>query len=198
MNMLDLTVESPLATATAPDSTYVLLREIAGRGMIDLRGLLSDRKFATAAKKVLGVDLPKVPRTSAAWGDIQILWLSIDQWLVLCPGAKADELCANLQEALTDIHSLVVNVSDMRAVIRLEGDRCREVVMKGSSLDLTDGDYIPGTVRRMRFAEIAALLHIVEDKVIDIYVFRSYAHYAWEFLQKAARKGSEVGLFGVR
>jgi sarcosine oxidase gamma subunit len=50
-------------------------------------------------------------------------------------------------------------------------------------------------VRRMRFAEIAALLHIVDDKTIDIYVFRSYAHYAWDFLVKAARKGSEVRLF---
>jgi sarcosine oxidase, subunit gamma len=69
-----------------------------------------------------------------------------------------------------------------------------EVVMKGSTLDLTDSDYMPGTVRRMRFAEIAALLHIVEENVIDIYVFRSYAHYAWDFLQKAARKGSEVNI----
>ena len=30
--------------------------------------------------------------------------------------------------------------------------------------------------------------------VIDIYVFRSYADYTWEFLLKAARKGSEVAL----
>jgi sarcosine oxidase gamma subunit len=34
--------------------------------------------------------------------------------------------------------------------------------------------------------------------VIDIYVFRSYAHYAWDFLVKAARKGSEVRLFPNR
>ena len=83
----------------------------------------------------------------------------------------------------------------MRAIIRLEGEGVREVLMKGSTLDLTDGDYTPGTVRRMRFAEIAALLSIVEDNVIDVYVFRSYADYTWNFLVKAARKGSEVKLF---
>ena len=193
--MLEAKFESALAHRSAPENTYIDIREISERGMIDLRGHISDRKFMTAAKSVLGVDLPKEPRTSASWGDAKILWLSPDQWLITCPRAKAQELTDAMVKELGDTHSLAVNVSDMRAIIRLEGEFAREVVMKGSTLDLTDGDYTSGTVRRMRFAEIAALLHIVEDNVIDIYVFRSYAHYAWDFLVKAARKGSEVRLF---
>ena len=123
------------------------------------------------------------------------MWLSVDQWLITCPGDKANALQAQLTEALKGIHSLVVNVSDMRAIIRLEGEHVRTTVMKGTSIDLTHGDYPAGTVRRMKFAEIAALLHIVEDNVIEISVFRSYADYTWEFLLKAARKGAEVRLF---
>ncbi len=163
--------------------------------MIDLRGAATDKKFMAAAKAKLGVDLPKAPRTSTTWGDIKVIWLSPDQWLVTCPRAKAQVLADQLSRDLAGIHSLAVNVSDMRAIIRLEGEGVREVLMKGSTLDLTDGDYTPGTVRRMRFAEIAALLSIVEDNVIDVYVFRSYADYTWNFLVKAARKGSEVKLF---
>jgi sarcosine oxidase subunit gamma len=194
-SMLEAKFESALAQCGAPENIYIDMREISERGMIDLRGHISDRKFMTAAKAVLGVDLPKEPRTSVSWGDAKILWLSPDQWLITCPRAKAQELTDAMMKELGDTHSLAVNVSDMRAIIRLEGEFAREVVMKGSTLDLTDGEYTPGTVRRMRFAEIAALLHIVEDNVIDIYVFRSYAHYAWDFLVKAARKGSEVRLF---
>lgn len=190
--MLEARFESALAHREAAPDTYVSLREISERGMIDLRGLTSDRKFMAAAKAVLGLDLPKQPRSSATWGDVKALWLSPDQWLVTCARAKAQGLADELTAALASVHALAVNVSDMRAIIRLEGERVREVVMKGSTLDLTDGSYTPGTVRRMRFAEIAALLHIVEDNTIDIYVFRSYANYAWEFLLKAARKGSEV------
>ena len=193
--MLEARFESALAHREPSTDTYVSFREVAERGMIDLRGLAADRKFMAAAKEVLGLDLPKVPRTSATWGDIKVLWLSTDQWLVTCTRPRAETLVKELTEALQGIHSLAVNVSDMRAVIRLEGERVREVVMKGSTLDLMDGSYVPGTVRRMRFAEIAALLSIVEDTVIEIYVFRSYADYAWEFLRKAARKGSEVALF---
>ena len=90
----------------------------------------------------------------------------------------------------------MVDVSDMRAVIRMEGEGCREIIMKGTSLDLLSAEYAPGLVRRMRFAEIAALLNVVEDDVFDIYVFRSYAHYAWDFLRAAAREPAKVRLFG--
>jgi sarcosine oxidase, subunit gamma len=190
--MLEARFESALAHRTGETDTYVSMREITERGMIDLRGSPTDRKFVAAVKEVLHVDLPKTPRTSSTWGDIKVLWLSPDQWLVTCNRVKAQELTDDLAAALKDIHSLAVNVSDMRAIIRLEGERVREVVMKGATLDLTDGSYTPGTVRRMRFAEIAALLHIVENTTIDIYVFRSYADYAWNFLVKAARRGSEV------
>ena len=193
--MDDLYFESALVHRAAPDNLSISMREISERGMIDLRGLSSDKKFMAAAKSVLGFDLPKAPRTSTSWGDLKALWLSPDQWLILCPRKKTVALLAELNAALSKIHSLAVDVSDMRSIIRLEGDGVRETLMKGSTLDLIGADYKSGTVRRMRFAEIAALLHIVEETVIDIYVFRSYAEYTWAFLMKAARKGAKVKLF---
>ncbi len=187
--------QSALAHRAAADNLSISMREISERGMIDLRGFTSDKKFMAAIKSVLGFDLPKAPRTSASWGDMKALWLSPDQWLILCTRSRTTALLAELTLTLGKIHSLVVDVSDMRAIIRLEGEGVRETLMKGSSLDLISDDYKPGTVRRMRFAEIAALLHVVEENVIDIYVFRSYAEYTWAFLLKAARKGAEVRLF---
>lgn len=196
--MSELYVESPLAHREAPQGLSIELREITDRGMIDVRGSASDKKFMAAAKKVLGIDLPKAPRTSVSWGDVKALWLSVDQWLILCSRAKAVELAAALKTELGGIHSLIVDVSDMRAVLRLEGDGVREVLLKGSSLDLLSEDYAPGTVRRMRYAEIAALLHVVEDTVFDIYVFRSYADYAWGFILATARTSAKVTLFGAQ
>ena len=196
--MSELYVESPLAHRETPQDLAIDLREITDRGMIDLRGSVSDKKFTAAVKKVLGLDLPKVPRTSVSWGDVKALWLSIDQWLILCSRAKAVELTAALKVELGSIHSLIVDVSDMRAVLRLEGEGARDVLLKGSSLDLLSDDYAAGTVRRMRYAEIAALLHVVEDTVFDIYVFRSYADYAWDFILATARAPAKVTLFGAQ
>lgn len=196
--MSELYVETPLAHREAPQGLSIELREITDRGMVDVRGSASDKKFMAAAKKVLGLDLPKAPRTSVSWGDVKALWLSIDQWLILCSRAKASELVAALRAELGSVHSLIVDVSDMRAVLRLEGEGVREVLLKGSSLDLLSDDYVPGTVRRMRYAEIAALLHVVEDTVFDIYVFRSYADYAWDFILATARAPAKVSLFGAQ
>jgi sarcosine oxidase subunit gamma len=183
---------------TAPAGLSISLREITDRGMIDLRGLTSDAAFMSAAHDVLGFALPTAPRTSASWGDVKVLWLSVDQWLILSSRAKALELLAMLKTALTGIHALAVDVSDMRAIIRLEGEGCREVLMKGTSLDLLDPEYKPGCCRRMRFAEIAALLNVVEDDVFDVYVFRSYAQYAWDFLCATAREQARLKLFGAQ
>ena len=196
--MSELSHESPLAGVTPPPGLSVSLREITDRGMIDLRGHGSDQAFLSAVKGALGLDLPLRPRTSAGSDDLRVLWLSTDQWLILCPRTKAAEILAALRSALNGVHSLAVDVSDMRAVIRLEGEGCREVLMKGTSLDLLDAEYRPGCCRRMRFAEIAALLSVVEDNVFDVYVFRSYARYAWDFVCATAREPARVRLFGAQ
>jgi sarcosine oxidase, subunit gamma len=193
--MVELHTNSALAHRKEPDTLAITMREMPARGMIDLRGLTSDKKFMAAAKSALGFALPTTPRTTANWGDLKCLWLSVDQWLILSPPDKAQALHQQLVAALDGIHSLVVDVSHMRSVIRIEGEHARTTLMKGTSIDLTHGDYPAGSVRRMKFAEVAALLHIVEQDVIEIYVFRSYADYVWNFLMKAGRKGAEVRLF---
>ncbi|WP_162914490.1 sarcosine oxidase subunit gamma [Taklimakanibacter lacteus] len=196
--MSEAQLETALTGREAPGDLAIEIRELTTRGMIDLRGDAGDGKFMAAAKDVLGLDLPTAPRTSAAWGEVQALWLSPDQWLILCPRARTEELLAALRQALAQIHSFAVDVSDMRTIIRLEGHAARSVLLKGCSLDLLSPDYAAGTVRRLRFAEIAALLHIVSERpdVLDLYVFRSYADYAWEWFLANGRAVAAIQPFG--
>ena len=137
--MLEPAFESALAHRTEPDKTYVSLREITTRGMIDLRGLTTDRKFMAAVKDILGVDLPKSPRTSNSFGDVKALWLSPDQWLIICAREKAPTLAADLAKAAEKAHALAVDVSDMRSIIRIEGERAHEVLMKGCEVRAPHG-----------------------------------------------------------
>lgn len=199
--MSDAQFRSPLAhrnDRNGVEGLSIGLKEITDRGMIDLRGLASDKKFMAAAKDVLGVALPTAPRSTASAGNITVWWLSIDQWLVFAPRGETAELQAKLVKALDGIHSLAVDVSDMRAIFRLEGDNARVVLNKGTSVDFTDGSLKAGNVRRLRYAEIAAAAHIVSDApcVIDMVMFRSYAEYAWSYLTKTAAKPAELKLFG--
>src|SRR5262245_40718926 len=124
----------------------IVIEELRDRGMIDLKGDPSVPGFRDAVAAVLGIDLPLAPRSSARKGEMAVLWLSIDQWLITLPYGEAAQLTARLQAALADHHALVVDLSDARAIFRITGLGAREVVMKGASADLTHRDYRAGTV----------------------------------------------------
>lgn len=191
--------ESPLQNfAVAGDGMAISMSEIVDRGMIDLRGSLGDPKFSAAVNKVIGCELPKAPRTSTVSKDITVLWLSVDQWLICCPRDRTGTLTRELRKALGRIHSLAVDLSDARAIIRLEGDTVRETLMKGAPVDLTLPEYAKGTVRRLRFGDVAAMVHIIETDPdqIDLYVFRSYADYAWDWLLETGRSSAQIKLYG--
>lgn len=182
------------------EESQTLLIDIAERddvAMIDLRGKADDKAFMKNAAAVLGVGLPTQPRTSAKKGNITVLWLSIDQWLITAPLKTRDKLLQDLNKKLKRNFCLVCDVSDARTIIRLMGDQVREVVIKGCTVDVTLPDFKPGTVRRMLFAEVGALCHFVGSNpdTVDLYVFRSYANYVWEWLLQTAHEDAELVLF---
>jgi sarcosine oxidase subunit gamma len=176
----------------------IAVREITERGMIDVRGEAGDGRFTGVLNEVLGFSLPVVPRTSIESGNIAALWLSVDQWLITLPRAEAAAMHGRLSLALEGVHSLIVDMSDARTILRLEGEDVREVLNKGTSVDFTGPDMIKGAVRRLRYAEIAAMVHVIstDPDIVDLYVFRSYAVHAWTYLMTTARPGARIKLFG--
>jgi sarcosine oxidase subunit gamma len=174
----------------------IAVKEIDDQGMIDLRGEPEDEAFSAAVREAIGFALPVEPRTSRRQGEIGALWLSVDQWLITAPRPATSKLHARLNGALKGVHSLAVDMSDARTILRLEGDNVVEVLNKGTSADFTE--LKEGAVRRLRYAEIAALVHVIARRpdVMDLYVFRSYADYAWNYLTTTAREAARIQLFG--
>ena len=191
--MADIQRTSPLShrSGLGPAAGYaVSVEEVVGRGMIDLRGNPDDAAFLAAAQKALGLELPTEPRTCATKGKVSVLWLSIDQWLITMPIENCAKTLSSLQTETEGLFALACDVSDARAIIRLEGNGTREVLMKGTSVDLT----------KPEFVEIAAMCHIVgtSPDVIDLYVFRSYADYTWEWLEATATEASKVTIWSAQ
>ncbi len=173
------------------------MREREDVAMIDLRGNSSDKAFMKNVSAVLGVELPTSPRTSVKKGNTTVLWLSIDQWLITVPLKAQDKLWSDLSGNLAKNLAFACNMSDARTIIQLTGDQVREVLIKGTSVDLTLPQFNPGTVRRLLFADVAALVHFVRSNpdVVDLYVFRSYANYVWEWLLQTAHEDTRLELF---
>ncbi len=171
---------------------YCRLAEAGLVGMVTIRGALAT--IAPAVTEATGLE---IPARGAITGDgPQLAWMSPDELMLLCDYGEAGRLTAALEAALAGQHALVVDVSDARAVFRLEGSGAREVLAKLTPADLAPGILEPGMMRRTRLAQVPAAFYMTGPERFEIIAFRSVAQYVFDLLKISARPGGEVGLFG--
>ncbi|MGC9369903.1 MAG: sarcosine oxidase subunit gamma [Paracoccaceae bacterium] len=173
---------------------FAKVAEQGPRGMITLRGDLASVAVKNAATGVAGVDFP-ARRECHVVGERGLAWMSPDEVLVMLPYAEAPAAVATMAETLAGEHSLVVDVSDARAVFRIEGPGAREVLAKLAPVDLSPAAFAPGTIRRTRLAQVPAAFWMVGDEAFELVCFRSVAQYVFDLLKGAAAPGGEVGYF---
>ena len=169
---------------------YVDVSEALATGMITLRGDLADAGVQKAVKSVMGAGVPATLAVTDA--DVgQILWMSPDELMIVCAYDQADQVVADLIAALGETHSMVVNVSDARAVFDLNGSATFEIIAKLAPIDMKSMQ--AGTVRRTRFAQIPAAFWMTSNDSARIICFRSVAEYMFNQLRNSAQAGFEVG-----
>jgi sarcosine oxidase subunit gamma len=169
---------------------YVVVSEAPATGMITLRGDLADAGVRKAVKSVMGAGVPATLAVTDA--DVgQILWMSPDEMMIVCAYDQADQVVGDLIAALGETHSMVVNVSDARAVFDLNGSATFEIIAKLAPIDMKSMQ--AGTVRRTRFAQIPAAFWMTSNDSARIICFRSVAEYMFNQLRNSAQAGFEVG-----
>lgn len=166
---------------------FATVREIGPLGMITLRGKLDDPAFAAALKKA-GFALPQ-PRRIATGKAGQVAWMSPDEVLVLVDYAQVDAVAMSLSNALASQHHLAINVSDARAVFRVEGARADQVLAKLCPVDFAT--LAPDEVRRTRAAQVACAFWAA-DGGFTLVAFRSVAGYVMGLLAQSAAAGSQL------
>ena len=185
---------SPLATPPVSPANGLILAELVVPGLINLRGRPSDTAFLAAAGSVLDCRLPVSPNTVQTAGDLTVLWLGPDEWLVLTPPGAEAAIIARLREALTGIHAAVTDVSGNHARLRLAGDRARDVLAKGCSLDLHPRQFQPGQCAQTLILRCGVILHQIDHRPsYDLLPRRSFAEYLWMWLSDAmAENGGRI------
>lgn len=101
---------------------------------------VADAAASTAAGEALGVPLPSAPctfsRGTGPRGELEVLWMGPDEYLVVGGVEVADELERDLRDALAGLSGAVVDVSAQRTTLALSGSRWRDVLAHGCSIDL--------------------------------------------------------------
>lgn len=166
---------------------FATIREIGPLGMVTLRakGLKSLDK---AIKAAVGTKTPAQRRIEIS-GDKACGWMSPDEYLLVMPYTEVPKALAALAKTLAGEHHLAVDVSDARAVFRIEGDKATDVLRKLSPVDFDTLE--PGELRRSRAAQVAAALWH-QDGGYTLVCFRSVAGYVMGLLTHSAQAGSEL------
>jgi sarcosine oxidase subunit gamma len=187
---------SPLAhkslTARAAESNPdagVEMGESPHRCQINLRGNLADPAFADAVSRVIGFGLPATPNRTATGGGLTAFWLGPDEWLVVGPPGREAELAPALQQALSGQHAAVVDVTESRTVILVAGRSARDLLQKGTPLDLHPRAFEPGHCAQTALSKVNAILHQIDASPrYDVYVLNSFADYLWNWLERASHE----------
>lgn len=171
----------------------LILSEPPPPGQIDLR--CGPEAFAAIAG-VLGCEPPAEANTTRSAGQVTMLWLGPDEWLVLVPGGEETALIGRLRAALAGQHAAVTDVSGARMLLRLSGPNAREVMMKGCTIDLHPRAFGPGRCAQTLLARAGILFHQTDDQpTYDLLPRRSFTPYmrAWLGDAMAEYGGRMVG-----
>ena len=179
-------VVSALNGATA--GGFASVREIGPLGMISLRAKPDVAGLAAAITAATGTALPAQRRIETAGGNA-CAWMSPDEYLLIVPYDQVAGALATLADKLAGQHHLAVDVSDARAVFRLEGDAADQALMKLAPADLAA--LAPGEVRRTRLAQVAGAFWAA-DGGYTLVCFRSVAGYVMGLLSHSVTSGSEL------
>ncbi len=166
---------------------FATVRAVGPVGMITLRAKPDVPRLAEAFA-ALGLTVPDVRRIVLGQG-VAVAWMSPDEYLLILDPAATGATMATLGSTLQGSHHLAVDVSDARAMFRVEGPLADQVLRKLSPADF---DMLqPLEVRRTRAAQVAAAFW-AQNGGFTIICFRSVADYMMALLSQSAQPGSEL------
>ena len=145
----------------------------------------------SARCRAYDLDLPDGPRVASKDG-VSFAGIGVGQWLAAAEPGQTD-FVRSLRERLAGLAS-IADQSDGRVVLRLSGDRVREVLAKGVPLDLHPRRFKTGDVASTLVAYVGVQIEQLDDRpTFQLMAFRSLAGSLWSWLTKSAAEfGYEV------
>lgn len=114
-------------------------------------------------------------------------WAGPDQYFVVAGGRGEGALYRELKAALEGIAS-VSDQSHGRVIIRIEGPKAREVLAKGTPVDLHTDEFRLGKSALTQMAHVGVHLTRVGDDAFELSMFRGFSESFWEWITEQAEE----------
>jgi sarcosine oxidase subunit gamma len=150
---------------------------------------------ARDAAAALGVDLPTAPNSWLPTGSGRAVWLGPDEWLLSSTTETPEELEARVRAAVLPLGGSAADVSAQRIGVRLTGDRVRDVLAKGCSVDLHPRVFGRGSSAQTTLGQAGVVLLALSEAGDDhvVLVRSSFAGYLADWLLDAALEFTASG-----
>ena len=170
--------------------TDIKISEVEPILKINLRG--KDRDFITKIGKELSIIPPTDPNTSSGNKDLNLLWLSPDEWLVYSNDKTNLEIINSLEEKLFNeiskaILGSVTNVTDHWMMINLKGGKVFNMLSAGCPFNFNEFKNSKGAVAQTLLNHIDVIIHNKDINNLNLFVRRSFSNHLWLWMNDSAR-----------
>ena len=156
-------------------------------GKIALFG--EDDLFFEKISNKLNISLPASPNTTANNEKITALWLSPKEWLIAVNPSIDVEEVRSLQNHISDIHALALDVSDRWTAINVSGKKAIDVLSKGTTIDLDNSVFGSGACAQTTLWTVNVIIYQIDEKpTFDIFVDSTMAKFLWQWLEHSSKE----------
>ena len=149
---------------------------------INIRG--KNKDFFTKIGKILSIILPVEPNTSTSNGNLDVLWLSPDEWMIYLN----ENIFDNLFNEISKLNlGSVTDVSDQWVCIKIRGSKVFDLLTSGSPFDFREFKNNKNHVTQTLLNHIDVTIHHKEINEINLFVRRSFSEHLMSWLRDSSR-----------
>ena len=157
---------------------------------INLRG--KNRDFVTKIGKELSIIPPTDPNTSSGNKELNLLWLSPDEWLIYSNDKNNLESINSLEDKLFNEISKkklgsVTNVTDHWIMINLRGSKVFDMLSAGCPFNFNKFKDSKGAVTQTLLNNIDVIIHNKDTNNLNLFVRRSFSNHLLLWMNDSAR-----------
>jgi len=149
---------------------------------INIRG--KNKDFFTKIGKILSIILPVEPNTSTSNGNLDVLWLSPDEWMIYLN----ENIFDNLFKEISNFNlGSVTDVSDQWVCINIRGRKVFDLLSSGSPFDFIEFKNNKNNVTQTLLNHIDVTIHHKELNEINLFVRSSFSEHLVSWFNDSSR-----------
>lgn len=164
-------------------------------GMLTVRAEINNRKFQKIIKDSFKLKVPSRLKISSN-KNFFLAWMSPNEIMLIAKNQhEIKSIKSSIENDLAGLETLVLDVSSSRTIFSVNGYFWRELLAKGSPINLFPSEFNSGSFRRTRLGQVSTAFWMIKEDEIYVLCGQSYKNFFFKWLCNAADEKSTSKFF---